>query len=78
MGYQPVGGATPLPNPGLPTPIDRQTNAVIDLSLRADYRITPQFSVFAMGNNLTGRRYQRYLNYQSQGLNVIGGLSYSF
>lgn len=57
---------------------DRQTNAVIDLSLRADYRITPKFSVFAMGNNLTGRRYQRYLNYQSQGLNVVGGLTYSF
>lgn len=65
---------------GVPTLTEtpRQTNAVIDLSLRADYRITPQFSVFAMGNNLTGRRYQRYLNYQSQGLNVVGGLTYSF
>jgi hypothetical protein len=57
---------------------DRQTNAVVDLSLRADYRITPKFSIFAMGNNLTNRRYQRYLNYQSQGINVIGGLTYSF
>jgi hypothetical protein len=78
VGYQPSGVITPVPGPGLPTPIDRQTNAVIDLSLRADYRITPQFSVFAMGNNLTGRRYQRYLNYQSQGLNVLAGLTYSF
>ena len=59
-------------------PIDRQTDAVVDLSLRADYRITPKFSIFALGNNLTNRHYQRYLNYQSQGINVIGGLTYSF
>jgi len=56
----------------------RQTNSVIDLSLRADYRLTPKFSIFAIGNNLTNRHYQRYLNYQSQGINVIGGLTYSF
>jgi hypothetical protein len=56
----------------------RLTNAVVDLNLRADYRITPKFSVFVMGNNLANRHYQRYLNYQSQGINVIGGLTYSF
>jgi hypothetical protein len=75
IGYVP--GIT-LPIPAARTVVDRQTNAVVDLSLRADYRITPKFSVFAMGNNLTGRHYQRYLNYQSQGVNVIGGLTYSF
>jgi len=75
QGYVP--GVT-LPFPGSRTVVDRQTNSVIDLGLRADYRITPKFSVFAMGNNLTGRRSQRYLNYQSQGINVIGGLTYSF
>lgn len=58
--------------------VARQTEAVIDLSLRADYRITPKFSIFAMANNLTNRHYQRYLNYQSQGINVIGGASYAF
>ena len=76
-----VGGNAPggtLPFPGSRTLVDRQTNSVIDLSLRADYRITPKFSVFVMGNNLTGRRSQRYLNYQSQGINVLGGLTYSF
>ncbi|MGI4864262.1 MAG: hypothetical protein ACRYFZ_10100 [Janthinobacterium lividum] len=55
-----------------------QTDAVVDLSLRGDYRITPKFSIFAQGNNLANRHYQRYLNYQSQGINVIGGLTYSF
>ena len=67
-------------NNGFPIRVaqDRKTNAVIDLSLRADYQITPKFSIFAMGNNFTNRHYQRYLNYQSQGINVIGGLTYSF
>jgi len=65
--------------PGIPVKAqDRQTDAVIDLNLRADYRITPKFSIFAMGNNLANRHYQRYLNYQSQGINVIGGVTYSF
>jgi hypothetical protein len=75
-------GTSYVQNLTLPFPmrsaIDRQTDAVIDLSLRADYRITPKFSIFAMGNNLANRRYQRYLNYQSQGINVIGGASYAF
>jgi hypothetical protein len=74
-----VGYRTNLVN-GIPVQelISRQTNSVVDLSLRADYRITPKFSIFAMGNNLTNRHYQRYLNYQSQGINVIGGAAYSF
>ncbi|GAA4499068.1 hypothetical protein GCM10023172_17140 [Hymenobacter ginsengisoli] len=75
VGYVP--GVT-LPVPAPRTAVDRQTNSVIDLSLRADYRITPKFSIFALGNNLTNRHYQRYLNYQSQGINVIGGVTYSF
>lgn len=58
--------------------VARQTKAVVDLNLRADYRVTPKFSIFAMGNNLANRHYQRYLNYQSQGINVIGGASYAF
>ena len=67
-------------NNGFPIrePQDHKTNAVVDLNLRADYRITPKFSIFAMGNNLANRHYQRYLNYQSQGINAIGGLTYSF
>ncbi|MDO7886335.1 hypothetical protein [Hymenobacter cheonanensis] len=75
VGY--VSGAT-LPVPAPRTAVDRQTNSLIDLSLRADYRITPKFSIFAQGNNLTNRHYQRYLNYQSQGINVLGGVTYSF
>lgn len=83
IGYiqRPVISPTPVPTPAPPayySTVNRQTNSVIDLSLRADYRITPKFSVFALGNNLANRHYQRYLNYPSQGINVIGGVTYSF
>jgi len=57
---------------------DQQTTAVVDLSLRAEYRITPKFSIFALGNNLANRRYQRFLNYPVKGINVIGGVGYTF
>ena len=78
-GYYLPNVVVPGPGPYFPTDyIDRKTNAVVDLNLRADYRITPKFSIFALGNNLANRHYQRYLNYQSQGINVIGGLTYSF
>ncbi len=56
----------------------RQTDTVVDLNLRADYQITPQFRIFALGQNLTGQNYQRFLNYPVRGLTVIGGLGYQF
>lgn len=58
--------------------IPRRADAIADLNLRADYHITPNFSIFAQGNNLLGRQYQRYLNYPVKGIQAIGGLSYTF
>lgn len=73
-------GASYSQSPALPFPVEmpRQTDAVIDLNLRADYRITPKFSIFALANNLANRHYQPYLNYPVKGINAIGGLTYSF
>ncbi|MBF9140305.1 TonB-dependent receptor [Hymenobacter properus] len=56
----------------------RATDPIIDLNLRADYRITPKISIFVMGNNLANRQYQRFYGYPVKGINVIGGASYSF
>lgn len=72
----PGPGPFPPPSPLVETPV--QTDAVIDLSLRADYRITPKFSIFVLANNLANRRYQPYLNYPVKGINAIAGLTYSF
>ncbi len=56
----------------------KATDPIYDLNLRADYRITPKLSIFAMGNNLANRQYQRYYRYPVKGINVIGGATYTF
>ncbi|WP_310392554.1 hypothetical protein [Hymenobacter sp.] len=56
----------------------RATDPIVDLNLRADYRITPKISIFAMGNNLANREYQRFYGYPVQGINVLGGATYTF
>ena len=56
----------------------RATDSIIDLNLRADYRITPKISIFAMGNNLVNRQYQRFYGYPVKGINVMGGATYTF
>ncbi|MCB2376980.1 hypothetical protein LGH70_05270 [Hymenobacter sp. BT635] len=56
----------------------RPTDTVIDLNLRADYRIMENLSIFALGNNLLGRKYERFLNYPVKGFNVLAGVTYDF
>lgn len=56
----------------------RGTDPIIDLNLRADYRITPKISIFAMGNNLVNRQYQRFYGYPVKGINALGGATYTF
>ena len=56
----------------------RATTPVYDLNLRADYRITSNLAIFAMGNNLADRQYQQFYRYPVKGINLIGGVSYVF
>ncbi|UOQ68359.1 hypothetical protein [Hymenobacter volaticus] len=58
--------------------VARPTDSVVDLNLRADYRIMEKLSIFAMGNNLIGGQYERFLNYPVKGANVLLGATYDF
>lgn len=52
---------------------------IIDLNLRVDYRFTnSNFAAFLELNNILSNKYQRYLYYPVKGINVIGGVAYSF
>lgn len=51
---------------------------IADLNLKMDYLLTKNFSAFVAINNVLGKEYQRYQYYPQQGLNFIGGLSFSF
>jgi hypothetical protein len=50
----------------------------IDLSGAIEYRVDRKFGIYVRANNLLGKNYERYLYYPRLGLNVIGGLNYSF
>jgi len=49
-----------------------------DLSAGAEYRATDRIGVYVRLNNLLGTTYERYLFYPRLGLNVIGGVNFSF
>lgn len=51
---------------------------IIDLNLKIDYLFSNNFSAFLSLNNIFAQKYQRYLYYPQQGLNVLVGLTYSF
>ncbi|GAB3699291.1 TonB-dependent receptor [Spirosoma flavus] len=53
-------------------------NPIYDANIKIDYFLGKQISAFVSLNNLFGQNYQRYLYYQNQGLNFLGGISYSF
>ncbi|WP_316797560.1 hypothetical protein [Pedobacter agri] len=65
-----------IPNTGIESIVT--VKGFVDLGIGADYRINNKFSVFAKANNLLNSQYNRFLYYQVNGLNVFGGLTYSF
>lgn len=55
-----------------------KTKGAIDLNAGASYDINRQFSVWFNGNNLFNSHYERWHNYPSMGLNVLGGIMIKF
>ncbi len=55
-----------------------ELDGYVDFNLRADYKITDQWSAFALGNNLTGQNYERWLDYPVQGIQLLVGAKYQF
>ncbi|AGA79693.1 outer membrane receptor protein [Echinicola vietnamensis DSM 17526] len=51
---------------------------ILDLNAKIDYKITDRLSVFAKGNNLLNQKNERYWNYQSRGIQGIGGVTFKF
>lgn len=50
----------------------------MDINLGAEYRFTKALSFWLNFNNLTNSKYYRWNNYRSYGINLLGGVSYSF
>lgn len=52
--------------------------AAIDLNAAVEYTIMPKLNLWLQFNNLLNSKYQRWNQYEVLGLNVIGGVVYSF
>jgi hypothetical protein len=55
-----------------------ELDKIIDLNIKMDYLFSERFAAFLSFNNIFSENYQLYLNYPTQGLLVMGGISYSF
>lgn len=67
--------------PGLPIytePHAVKLPAIYDFNLGIEYRYTNRLSAFVNFNNITSYRYQRWYQYPTQRINILGGLTYSF
>ncbi len=56
----------------------KQLGFIADVNLGVEYRYNKRISAFVQFNNLAAQRYQRWYNYQVQGFQVMGGLTFRF
>jgi outer membrane receptor protein involved in Fe transport len=55
-----------------------KTKGVFDINAGANYQINDQFNVWLNANNLLNSHYERWNNYPSLGLNILGGIMIKF
>ncbi|MFD1096626.1 TonB-dependent receptor domain-containing protein [Salegentibacter chungangensis] len=53
-------------------------DSYFDVNANLGYRFNDQLSIFAKGNNLLNNDYQKWTNFQVQGIQVLAGLTYKF
>ena len=53
-------------------------NSFVDVNLNGGYHFNDKFSTFIKINNLLNNQYQRFANFDTQGLQVLGGITYKF
>lgn len=80
-----VYNANPLSPDGTYPPVPDLTKesvvnvkGFVDLGIGAEYKINNRFSAFAKANNVLNTKYSRFLYYRTNGINIFGGISYSF
>ena len=67
-----------LPGPKYNMVATKQLKGWADINLGVEYRFTKALSFWINFNNITNSKYNRWYNYQSYGINVMAGASYSF
>lgn len=52
--------------------------SAVDVGARFDYLLSPKAAVFVKGENLLNNEYPLFFNYPTRGLQVLGGLTWTF
>lgn len=55
-----------------------ELDSYFDANAHLGYRVNKQLSIFVKAANIANNNYQRWANYQVQGLQVLGGATYKF
>jgi hypothetical protein len=58
--------------------VKKELSYLVDVNVGAEYRYTKRLGFFINLNNLANMKYRRWYGYPTQGLSVMGGLSFSF
>ncbi len=53
-------------------------NGLFDISMGAEYQATKNFGIFFQLNNLANNKRQRWVNYPTYGINILGGITARF
>ena len=53
-------------------------NSFIDVNLNGGYHFNDKFSAFLKANNILNTKYQRFANFDTQGFQILGGITYKF
>lgn len=59
-------------------PMTTTVDGFLDVNASVEYKIMPRLSAFVNAKNLLNNSYNRWQNYEVQGLQVLGGLIYQF
>jgi hypothetical protein len=60
------------------TPITVTLDSYFDANAHLGYKISDRLSVYAKGNNLVNKKYERWFNYPVQGIQFLVGATYQF
>ncbi len=57
---------------------EKQLSMLYDLNISVEYRIWRELYLFLQANNIFAQSYERFLNYPTQGFNILGGARFRF
>ena len=71
-----IQGNTAIINVVAPSPIT--LDSFFDVNAHVGYKYNDRLTGFIRANNITNQAYEKWLNYQVQGFQIVAGANYKF